>query len=73
MSLLATIEDRPSLTRDECARFYADVLTGRYAREVDWGKINRAIIARWSIAGLVYVKRKAWALSESLHEGRSEA
>jgi hypothetical protein len=25
----------------------------------DWGKINRMIIDRWSISGLIYIKREA--------------
>jgi hypothetical protein len=27
---------------------------------VDWPKVNRLIIDRWSMAGLVYIKEHAW-------------
>jgi hypothetical protein len=26
----------------------------------DWGRVNRAIIACWSIGGLQFIKREAW-------------
>lgn len=30
----------------------------------DWGTINRAIISKWSLAGLERVKKRAWAILE---------
>ena len=29
---------------------------------VDWGRINKAIIKRWSKSGLQFIKRMAWKL-----------
>lgn len=58
-NLWQTIIDR-SITRDDVAVEYADVLAFRHL--VDWPGINRAIIARWSKSGLEYIKRAAWKL-----------
>ena len=30
---------------------------------INWGKINRAIIRRWSFSGLMYIKKEAWELN----------
>lgn len=32
------------------------------SEEVDWLKVNRAIINRWSLSGLEYIKNRAWKL-----------
>jgi hypothetical protein len=29
--------------------------------KIDWKKVNEAIIDRWSISGLQYIKQKAWS------------
>jgi len=34
------------------------------SEEVDWGKINKAIIERWSHSGLNYIKTEAWKWHE---------
>ena len=34
------------------------------AEEVDWGAINEAILAKWSISGLDRIKKRAWKLLE---------
>ena len=28
--------------------------------KIDWEKVNTAIINRWSISGLEYIKKRAW-------------
>lgn len=33
--------------------------------KVDWAKVNRAILKRWSYSGFVYIKNRAWAIAES--------
>ena len=30
----------------------------------DWGKVNKAIIDRWSKSGLEHIKKRAWKLIE---------
>ncbi len=33
----------------------------RSSYETDWGQVNRAIIARWSVSGFVRIKEAAWS------------
>ncbi|HXJ92649.1 MAG TPA: hypothetical protein VMT20_07175 [Terriglobia bacterium] len=49
----------PRLTRDDVALTYAFGIRD-CADEVDWGTINRLIIARWSLNALKYIKESAW-------------
>lgn len=51
------------MTRDDVALTYAFGL--RQHDEVDWPKVNQAIINRWSFAALRYIKEKAWKLVRS--------
>jgi len=51
----------PVITRDNVASSYALAMRVT-SRKVDWSRINRAIVARWSMAGLVYIKRAAHSL-----------
>ena len=53
-----------SKTRDEAAEKYAQLLRDRsLGVEIDWPAVNLAIISRWSVAGLRYVKDRAYALA----------
>lgn len=52
------------LTRDAVALTYAMALRSSERPAIDWGKVNRAIIARWSPAALKYIKERAWRLNE---------
>ena len=54
--ILDEIENK-AFKRKAIALTYAIALTVPY--EVDWGKINRAIINRWSPSGLKYIKELA--------------
>ena len=58
-------EIEQGLTQGCIAQTYAMALisASRGIDEPDWGTINRAIIARWSMAGLERIKRKAWKLA----------
>ena len=29
--------------------------------KIDWEKVNSAIVDRWSLSGLVYIKKLAWS------------
>lgn len=62
----AVIDDWVALfaTRDEMADEYADLLLTRPADWGVWPLLNVAIIDRWSLSGLEYIKRKAWKLAE---------
>ncbi len=51
----------PKATRDDVAGFYADIIRCRQrGQTTDVAEINRAIITRWSMAALLYVKKLAW-------------
>jgi len=47
-------------TRDAAAKVYAQILKDMH--RVSFRTINDAIETKWSLAGLKYIKRKAWAL-----------
>ena len=50
------------LTRDDVALTYAIAI--RQKSEMDWPRVNAAILERWSMDALFYIKRKAWAVVE---------
>ncbi len=47
--------------RLDVAKTYCLALRSSEARTVDWGKVNRAIIARWSVSGLNWIKTQAYS------------
>lgn len=53
-----------STTRDDVALTYAMTMLSSESKTVDWPRINRAIIERWSMNALVYVKTQAWKKAE---------
>lgn len=57
--LLREIADK-RMTRDDVKVTYAFAI--RQADEVDFAKVNRAIIDRWSMAALRYIKEGAWRM-----------
>jgi hypothetical protein len=61
--LLREIADK-RMTRDDVAMTYAFAIRqhdgGR--DQVDFAKVNHAILDRWSMAALKYIKEKAWRL-----------
>ena len=59
--ILQEIADK-DFTRDNVALTYAFCISS--SEEMDFGKINRAIIARWSMRALTYIKHKAWKMVE---------
>ncbi len=46
--------------RDEMARLYADALMGGVGDRA--GELNEAILKRWTMAGLIYIKERAWKI-----------
>ena len=55
---------RLARTRDEVVPDYAELLGDMEAAiEIDWPAVNTAITAKWSPAGLRYIKIKAWAMA----------
>jgi len=57
-TLLAEIQT-PELTRRDIAQTYR--LAMQSSEPVDWAAVNAAIIARWSLSALEYIKRMAWS------------
>ena len=56
-TILREIAD-PQMTRDDVAATYAFAI--RQASQVDFPTVNQAIIDRWSMSALRYIKEKAW-------------
>ena len=48
------------MKRNDVAATYALAITTM--DEVDWPAVNQAILERWSMNALVYIKEKAWRL-----------
>jgi hypothetical protein len=57
-TLLDDISDN-RFTKKNVAKTYALALRSSYP--TDWGKVNKAIIKRWSRNGLEDIKRMAWS------------
>jgi hypothetical protein len=47
--------------KTQAAALYAQVISCAGER-FDWGAVNRAILERWSMSGLIDIKRQAWKL-----------
>lgn len=47
--------------RRDIAQSYALALRSSEAKTMDWGKVNRAIVARWSPSALNWIKEQAWS------------
>jgi hypothetical protein len=58
--LLREIAD-PAMKRKDVAQSYALAMKSSERDSVDWGKVNRAIIARWSQSALNWIKEQAWS------------
>jgi hypothetical protein len=62
--LLAEIAD-PRMKRADVALTYAFAIRqGQQGESIDYAKVNHAIIERWSMAGLRWIKTEAWAWVE---------
>lgn len=73
---ILTLVQRPGkLTRREVGSLYGRVIAEHFydLGAFDWTPTNNAILARWSIAGLEHIKRRAWKLAYLLPHGRASA
>jgi hypothetical protein len=52
----------PKMKRADIAATYAFLIRQQTQERPDWPKINGAIIERWSMAGLKWIKNRAWKL-----------
>ena len=57
--ILSEIAD-PAFKRADIITTYALILKGGQAGIVNWPKVNRAIVTRWSLSSLDFIKRAAW-------------
>jgi hypothetical protein len=62
-TILGEIAD-PKFKRAQVATTYALCLRSSERDRIDWGKVNRAILDRWSPAALKWIKERAWKIAE---------
>lgn len=54
-----------SMTRDQVARHYAELLDNPTVPGDAYGPLNQLIIEKWSLSALDYIKRQAWRIHGS--------
>ena len=59
--LLGEIADTRITQRSVALTYRLAMIAEQHGETVDWPKINRAIMNRWSRSGLERVKKMAWA------------
>ena len=59
-TLLSEIADK-RFKQKSIAKTYALAIRSSERDQVDWLKVNKAIIARWSMAGLERILKMAWS------------
>lgn len=57
---------RESNSRGEMAEVYSHHLDDR---DINWSVVDSAILKRWSISGLAYIKERAWKIRGSRWNG----
>lgn len=62
-TLLREIAD-PRMKRNDVALTYAFAIRQMDRDKIDFAKVNRAIMDRWSLAGLTYIKKRAWEYAQ---------
>ncbi len=63
-NVLVDETEMKGITRKSIALTYAMAMCSSECDMVDWGRVNKAIIERWSFSGLEYVKERAWKIME---------
>lgn len=53
----------PEMKRRDIAQTYRLAMESSECQRINWGKVNRAIMERWSKSGLIWIK-------EAAHSGR---
>lgn len=59
-------------TRESVALTYALTLCSSERPTINWGKVNEAIVARWSFSALEWIKKRAWKLIEEKRKAAGE-
>lgn len=52
--------NHPQTRRNDVAKTYSMALRSSEAGTMDWSKVNKAIIDRWSKHALQWIKTRAW-------------
>ena len=63
-ALLQEIAD-PRMKQADVASTYGLAMLSSERDQIDWSKVNAAIMARWSQSGLLRIKKAAWKLAEA--------
>ena len=66
-TLISDINDR-KMTRDDVAVTYRQAIVSEQHFDcvtIDWSRVNKAIVRRWSLSALKYIKENAWKKSSS--------
>lgn len=50
--------------RDDIAQTYALALRSSERETINWKRVNDAIVARWGLAALTFIKVRAWKIIE---------
>ena len=51
----------PQIRRRDVAQTYRLAMQSSECEQIDWAKVNRAIMDRWSRSGLEWIKKQAWS------------
>ena len=63
-TLLDELAGGKAVTRRMVALTYAFAVCSSERASIDWSRVNKAIIERWSPHALEWIKREAWKLIE---------
>jgi hypothetical protein len=58
--------------RNDIAVIYEALMRRHFTKveRYDWEAVNKAIIERWSVSGLIYIKERAWKLLDKGNQQR---
>ena len=66
-TILNEIEHKECKRKDIALTYYFCMVS---LEDIDWGKVNRAILERWSRSGLKYIKEEAYKWAEKKWKAR---
>lgn len=66
-TLLREIADKSMKRKDIASTYGLSIHAERYGEKVDWSAVNKAIIERWSVFGLNWIKKEAWKRCERIN------
>lgn len=63
-TLLDEIGDKQFTRKDVATTYGMAIVSHKYGETVDWAAVNKAIVERWSVSALEFIKRRAWKYAE---------